>query len=113
MILSSYNFHIGRTNGSLFCDLMWPVGKNMRTMTAQCFYIPVHGQITNHFLYGIVQNNAALFAGIQSEYNDSTEIQILLYTPIHEGYTRYKAKTLGQFILFLEIVMAASEIVDE
>ena len=45
MILSCYNLHIGRTNGSLFCDLMWPVSKDAISMTAQYFYIPLYGQI--------------------------------------------------------------------
>ncbi|CAF1117620.1 unnamed protein product [Adineta ricciae] len=107
MVLSILNLHIGRTNGNLFTLEMIPVTEGSLTLTNEFYKIPVHGRIQNQFVLGIIQNNSALIAQLQSEHRNSIEIELMFYTPTYYSYTKYVAKALGYFFLFLVLFVVA------
>ena len=118
MVLSAFNLHVRRINGSLFNYQMLAVPKNTLSSTNEFYDIPIHGNIQSQFLLGLVHNNAALFAHLRSEYSNSSVIEIMPYTPTYENYTKHTiGKALGHFFLFFliflfAIIMVSSTITD-
>ncbi|UJR38721.1 hypothetical protein I4U23_031386 [Adineta vaga] len=89
-----------------FTSEIIPVRESALTLANEYYKISVHGNIQNQFLLGLIQNNSALIAQLQSEYNNSVEIELMFYIPTYYNYTKYIAKTLGYFSILMLFVIA-------
>ncbi|CAF1227738.1 unnamed protein product [Adineta steineri] len=110
LFITSYNWHIHRTNASLIHDNMIKVqDKYLSGSINEHFKIPVHARIQNRELIAATDGTTiAVLARLQQRYQNLTEIDIMLYKNIYlTKYACFPSETILHFLLFLGILIAS------
>ena len=113
LLITFYNWHIHRTNGSLIHDHMIRIkDKHLTGSINEHFKIPVHARIQNRQIIAASDGETtAVLARLQQQNHNLTEIAIMLYGSIYANkYASFPAESIVHFILFAaNLIIAISQ----
>jgi hypothetical protein len=110
LLITCYNWHIHRTNGSLIHDHMIRIQDRYLTNSInEHFRIPVHARIQNRQLIAASDGTTtAVLTRLQQQNHNLTDIDIMVYGSTYANkYAGFPTETIIHFIAFTILLIVA------
>ena len=109
LLITCYNWHIYRKNGSLVHDRMIRVDDDdLPNSTNKHLTIPLNANVQNREIIAATDGSVvAIAAQLRQRYVNLTEIDVMLYESNYVKYMRFPMESIVHFLAFVGVFIAA------